>query len=135
MRNAGRRLEEAGQSESVNKATGGAVYIWRVGAAAQQKDIFAPAHPTVANKLSQTAEGLGSLFPRGPFTIYFGIIIQFFAVFAVFAGIQRISPYGVDDPRGGALSRVSRNRMIKASGLPRKALVLEGLLLGDATFG
>lgn len=36
----------------------------------------------------------------------------------------------VDDPRGGASSRVVRDRMIEALGLPRKALALKGLLLG-----
>jgi hypothetical protein len=64
-------LKEARHKESVRKATGGAAYIWRTGAAAQQKVIFAPLSPTVASGFSRKAEGLGDLFPSLPYFFFF----------------------------------------------------------------
>jgi hypothetical protein len=57
-----------------------------------------------------------------PFSWVFGLRHFFFR--------NAFLPFNAEDMRGGASSRAACDRIVEASGLPKKALTLEGLLLG-----
>jgi hypothetical protein len=122
---------------SVRKEMGGAACIWQASASTLQKDV--PALQILSLPIGPQCQLRGLAVPS-PSSSYFPSPISFFyhflsIIFIIVVETQRISPPCVGNPRGGTSGCAARDRMVQASGLPRKALTLEGLLLGGATFG